>query len=143
MSLRIRLRRVGRKKQPSYRLVVTDSAVRRDGPYVDDVGFYNPRKQPAELRLDLTKVEAWVGKGATLSDTAASLVRKAKKGGDKKVGYTAPGAVVAAAPSTGVKSRRAPRKGTAGTGTPPVAATAAAEPDIPAAAEAPAEAAAE
>jgi len=144
MSLRIRLRRVGRKKQPSYRLVVTDSAVRRDGPYVDDVGFYNPRKQPAELRLDLTKVEAWVGKGATLSDTAASLVRKAKKGGDKKVGYTAPGTVVAAPPSTsGVKSRRAPRKGTTGTGTPPVAATAAAEPDIPAAAEAPAEAAAE
>lgn len=137
MSLRIRLRRVGRKKQPSYRMVVTDSAVRRDGPYVDDVGFYNPRVKPAELRLDLAKVESWVGKGATLSDTAASLVRKAKKGGDDKVAYKVPGAVEAEpeAPAAEAKPKRAPRKKAA----PAVEPTAAAEPESPAAAETPAE----
>ncbi len=144
MSLRIRLRRVGRKKQPSYRMVVTDGAVRRDGPYVDDVGFYNPRTKPAELRLDIEKIETWVGKGATLSDTAASLLRKAKKGGDAKVAYKVASAEPEApAPVAEAKPRRAPRKGSAGTGTPPVAATAAAEPDIPAAAETPAEEATE
>ncbi len=139
MSLRIRLRRVGRKKQPSYRLVVTDGAVRRDGPYVDDVGFYNPRTNPAELRLNIEKIETWIGKGATLSDTAASLLRKARKGGDKKVAFKVPSAEPeAAAPAVEAKPRRAPRRGSAGTGTPPVAA-AVAEPDIPAAAETPAE----
>jgi small subunit ribosomal protein S16 len=84
MSVTIRLRRVGRKKQPSYRVVVTDSSRPRDGQYLETIGFYNPRDQPAVLRLDLEKVEQWVGKGAGLSDTVASLVRKAKKGGDKK-----------------------------------------------------------
>ena len=137
MSLRIRLRRVGRKKQPSYRLVVTDSAVRRDGPYIDDIGFYNPRTRPAELRLDLAKVETWVGKGATLSDTAASLVRKARKGGDQKVGYKVPGAEVVA-PAAEAKPKRAPRKKP---GTPAVEATAASEPEVAPAAEAEAPAA--
>jgi small subunit ribosomal protein S16 len=85
MSVTIRLRRVGRKKQPSYRVVVTDSSRPRDGQYIETIGFYNPRIQPAELRLDLDKVGLWVDKGAGLSDTVASLVRKAKKGGDDKV----------------------------------------------------------
>jgi small subunit ribosomal protein S16 len=85
MSLRIRLRRVGRKKQPSYRLVVADSTTPRDGAYLDTVGYYNPRRQPAELRIDLPKVEQWLGKGASPSETVQSLVRKARKGGDAKV----------------------------------------------------------
>ncbi len=142
MSLRIRLRRVGRKKQPSYRVVVTDGAVRRDGPYVDDVGFYNPRTKPAELRLDIEKVESWIGKGATLSNTAASLLRKARKGGDEKVAYRVPGATVEpeAPAAEEVKPKRAPRKKP---GTPAVEATAAAEPETPAAAETPVEAATE
>jgi len=143
MSLRIRLRRVGRKKQPSYRIVVTDSAVRRDGPYVDDVGFYNPRTRPAELRLDVEKVDTWMGKGATLSDTAASLLRKARKGGDAKVGYKVPGVVEVEAPAPEAKPRRAPRRGSTGSGTPPVAEEAAAEPEAPAAVETPAEEASE
>lgn len=96
MPVMIRLRRVGRKKQPSYRIVVTDATRPRDGQYIDTVGFYNPRTDPAELRLDLEKVETWVGQGAELSTTVQSLVRKAKKGGDAKVGYTAPGEVKAA-----------------------------------------------
>jgi small subunit ribosomal protein S16 len=85
MSVTIRLRRVGRKKQPSYRVVVTDMSRPRDGQYLETIGFYNPRPHPAELRLDLGKVEEWVGKGAGMSDTVASLVRKARKGGDDRV----------------------------------------------------------
>lgn len=85
MSVKIRLRRIGRKKQPYYRLVVTDSASPRDGAYLDTVGFYNPKRQPAELRLDMDKVDAWTGKGAEMTPTVRSLVRKARHGGDKRV----------------------------------------------------------
>ncbi len=85
MAVTIRLRRIGRKKQPSYRVVVTDSAKPRGGEYLDTVGFYNPRQKPAELRLDLEKVDTWVGKGAGMSDTVSSLVKKARRGGDDKV----------------------------------------------------------
>jgi small subunit ribosomal protein S16 len=85
MSVKIRLRRIGRKKQPSYRVVVTETAAPRDGAYLDTVGFYNPRRQPAELRMDLDRVDAWLGRGAGMSDTVASLIRKARKGGDRKV----------------------------------------------------------
>lgn len=85
MAVTIRLRRIGRKKQPSYRVVVTDSAKPRGGEYLDTIGFYNPRQKPAELRLDLEKVDSWVDKGAGMSDTVASLVRKARRGGDDKV----------------------------------------------------------
>src|SRR5262245_29527455 len=85
MSVKIRLRRVGRKRQPSYRIVVADSSNPRGGEYLDTVGFYNPRTQPAELRLDHAKIDAWLAKGADMSDTAASLIRKGKKGGDPSV----------------------------------------------------------
>lgn len=82
MSVKIRLRRTGRKKQPSYRLVVADSATPRDGQYLDAIGTYNPLVKPADLRIDLEKVEKWVAEGAQMSDTVASLVRKARRGGD-------------------------------------------------------------
>jgi len=85
MSVKIRLRRVGRKHQPSYRIVVADSSNPRGGEYLDTVGFYNPRTQPAELRLDMTKIDGWLARGADMSDTAASLIRKGKKGGDPSV----------------------------------------------------------
>jgi small subunit ribosomal protein S16 len=85
MSVKIRLRRTGRKKQPSYRLVVADSATPRDGQYLDALGTYNPLVKPADLRIDLTKVDEWIGRGAEMSDTVASLVRKARAGGDSKV----------------------------------------------------------
>ncbi|MFO7261364.1 MAG: 30S ribosomal protein S16 [bacterium] len=85
MPVRIRLRRVGRKKQPSYRIVVADSRNPRDGAYVESLGFYNPRRQPAELRLDLAKVDYWLERGAQPTETAAALIRKARKGGDATV----------------------------------------------------------
>ncbi len=145
MSLRIRLRRVGRKKQPSYRIVVANSAAPRDGAYVDEVGFYNPRTKPAELRLNLEKVETWVSKGATLSTTADSLYRKAKKGGDDKVALktaaTAAPAEAAAAPAPAKRTRKPAAPGSRGT----PAAEAPAQPEAEAAApaEAPAPAPAE
>lgn len=79
MSVRIRLRRVGRKKQPSYRIVVAESQSPRGGAYLDNVGFYNPRRDPIELRIDLARVDSWVEKGAEMTPTVASLVRRARR----------------------------------------------------------------
>jgi small subunit ribosomal protein S16 len=76
MSVTIRLRRMGAKAQPTYRLVVTDSRNARDGRFIETIGYYNPRRTPADIRLDETKVLAWLDKGATPSDTVRSLLRK-------------------------------------------------------------------
>jgi small subunit ribosomal protein S16 len=89
MSVKIRLRRTGRKKQPSYRLVATDSASPRDGQYLEALGTYNPLVKPADLRIDMEKVDRWIAQGAEMSDTAASLIRKARLGGDAKVSVRA------------------------------------------------------
>ena len=85
MGARIRLRRVGRKKQASYRIVVAEQTAARDGAYVEAIGFYNPRRQPAELRLDMERVDYWMSNGAQPTETTAELIRKARKGGDAKV----------------------------------------------------------
>ena len=85
MPSMIRLRRVGRNKQSNYRVVVVDQEAPRDGAYIEAIGFYNPRSKPAELRLDLGRFDAWVAKGAQMSDTVASLARKARRGGDRTV----------------------------------------------------------
>jgi small subunit ribosomal protein S16 len=85
MSVKIRLRRTGRKKQPSYRLVVANTSSPRDGQYLDAVGTYNPLTKPADLRIDLEKVDRWLAEGAEMSDTVASLVKKARRGGDGTV----------------------------------------------------------
>ncbi|MGH7471707.1 MAG: 30S ribosomal protein S16 [Longimicrobiales bacterium] len=121
MSVKIRLRRVGRKHQPSYRIVVARSADPRGGEYLDTVGFYNPRTQPAELRLDLGKVDQWLTQGAELSDTAASLIRKARKGGDPSVQLRDMKAesLKAAAPSATPKKRAARKKAGAAEGEAP------------------------
>lgn len=106
MSVRIRLRRVGRKKQPSYRIVVAEAKNPRDGTYVDSLGFYNPRRRPAELRLDLARVDYWLERGAEPTATAASLIRKARKGGDEAVALVqAPAAARTEAPA---KAQAAP-----------------------------------
>lgn len=85
MAVRIRLRRIGRKKQPSYRVVAAESTSPRSGAYLEALGFYNPRTSPAELKLDMERVEHWLAHGATLTTTADSLVRKARRGGDATV----------------------------------------------------------
>ena len=81
MSVRIRLRRMGRKKQPHYRVVVADSHAPRDGRIVENLGYYKPKSNPARLVLDLARVDFWIGQGAQPSDTVSSLVSKARRGG--------------------------------------------------------------
>ena len=141
MAVKIRLRRTGRKKQPSYRLVVADSSTPRDGQYLDALGTYNPLVKPADLRIDMEKVEKWLADGAEMSDTVASLIRKARQGGDSKVTVRGVGpeerqetanVVAAAEPSQPARagSRGAPKAETpaAEAAAEPVAAEAAAEP---------------
>jgi small subunit ribosomal protein S16 len=77
--LMIRLRRGGAKHNPVYRVVVSDSRKDTYGNYLDQVGFYNPNLDPPEIRLDLEKVEEWRGKGAGISETVRSLIRKAER----------------------------------------------------------------
>jgi len=77
----IRLSRGGAKKQPFYDIVVTDSRSPRDGRIIERVGLFNPvaRGQSPRLRLDLEKVDAWVAKGAQVSDRVASLVKEQRR----------------------------------------------------------------
>ncbi|MCZ6755730.1 MAG: 30S ribosomal protein S16 [Gemmatimonadetes bacterium] len=77
MATRIRLRRMGRKKVPLYRIVVTDKAAPRDGRFIEVLGTYDPRAEGQQVTLDAEKAKAWLAKGATPSDTVASLLRKA------------------------------------------------------------------
>ena len=72
--LRIRLRRVGKKKQPSYRLVVADSRAPRDGAFIETIGTYNPLTDPATITVDEEKARAWLEKGAVASDRAARIL---------------------------------------------------------------------
>ncbi len=77
MATRIRLRRVGRKRQPVYRIVVTDKQKARDGRFVETLGHYNPRTEPATIKVDAEKVRKWLAQGATPSETVRSLLKKA------------------------------------------------------------------
>ena len=77
--LMIRLRRGGSKKKAIYRVVVSDSRKRPEADYLDQVGFYNPNIEPPELRIDLDKVATWTAKGAGVSETVQSLIRKAQR----------------------------------------------------------------
>jgi small subunit ribosomal protein S16 len=71
---------MGSKKRPFYRIVVLDSAVRRDGRALDTVGTYNPMTKPMEIKVDKDKVASWIEKGARPSDTVRSLLKKAAEG---------------------------------------------------------------
>ena len=85
MSVKIRLRRMGRKKQAHYRIVVADSAAPRDGRFVETLGYYKPLTAPARLVVDMDKADAWIAKGAEPSDTVRTLLNKARRGGDDTV----------------------------------------------------------
>lgn len=92
MAVKIRLRRMGKKKQPHYRVVVADSKAPRDGRFVETLGFYRPMTNPARLVLDLERVDYWIGMGAETSDTVGNLVTRARAGGDDKVALGLPDA---------------------------------------------------
>lgn len=76
MAVRLRLRRMGRKKKPFYRIVAVDSRVKRDGKYLDNLGYYNPLPDPFELHIDTDKALYWLKKGAQPTDTVRSLFRR-------------------------------------------------------------------
>ncbi len=83
MSVKIRLRRMGAKKAPFYRLVVADSRYPRDGRFLDEIGYYNPTTEPATLVVQEDKAADWISKGAQPSDTVRSLLKQ--KGVFKKI----------------------------------------------------------
>jgi small subunit ribosomal protein S16 len=72
----IRLRRTGKKKQPSYRVVIADSRSPRDGKFIEIVGFYNPVRQPQELEIKADRVRHWMSVGAQPSDTVVRLLKR-------------------------------------------------------------------
>lgn len=74
--LRIKLARFGKKGQPSYRIVVTQQRDKRDGKYIEQVGFYNPSITPKDIRFEKELYQQWIGKGAQPTDTVASLFKK-------------------------------------------------------------------
>lgn len=76
--LTIRLARIGKKKQPSYRVVVIEKGRPRDGRVVENVGTYDPLKKPAEYRLNAERIKHWLGCGAQPSDTVRSILRRQK-----------------------------------------------------------------
>ena len=76
MAVRIRLTRLGRKKKPFYRIIVTDSESPRDGKFLDIVGTYDPLQDPAAIEIDNDKLQDWLGKGALPSTTVKSLIKK-------------------------------------------------------------------
>jgi len=75
--VKIRLRRVGRKHNPIYRVVVADSRSPRDGSFIEVIGHYNPQTDPATVRIDRDKAQLWLSRGAKPSETVASLLTKA------------------------------------------------------------------
>ncbi|MDN5345426.1 MAG: small subunit ribosomal protein [Clostridia bacterium] len=76
MATKIRLKRIGAKKAPFYRLVVADSRAPRDGRVIEEIGYYNPVKQPAEIKVDEEKALRWLGTGAQPSETVRALLKK-------------------------------------------------------------------
>ncbi len=77
MAVKIRLRRMGAKKQPSYRVVVADSRYPRDGRFIEEIGFYDPTVEPPVIRIDQEKAQQWIKNGAQPTDTVRALIKKA------------------------------------------------------------------
>jgi small subunit ribosomal protein S16 len=77
VAVRIRLRRMGAKKAPFYRIVVADSRSPRDGRFIEEIGYYDPLKDPAVININEEKALDWLKKGAQLSETAKALFNKA------------------------------------------------------------------
>ena len=76
MAVKIRLRRMGMKKSPFYRVVVADSRYPRDGKFIEEIGTYNPMVNPAEFKVDADKAKTWIKNGAQPTETVKSLLKK-------------------------------------------------------------------
>ena len=77
--LAIKLMRTGAKKSPSYRVVVKEKQSKRDGAYLENLGTYNPTRNPAEIKLNLERVNYWIEKGAQPTDTVSRLIKASSK----------------------------------------------------------------
>ena len=76
MAVKIRLRRMGAKKAPFYRIVVADSRYPRDGRFIEEIGYYNPMTEPSEIKVDPEKAKKWIQNGAQPTDTVKDLLKK-------------------------------------------------------------------
>ncbi|MBR1764459.1 MAG: 30S ribosomal protein S16 [Ruminococcus sp.] len=76
MAVKIRLRRMGAKKAPFYRVVVADSRYPRDGRFIEEIGYYDPTKDPVVLKVDEEKAKSWMAKGAQPTETVKALLKK-------------------------------------------------------------------
>ena len=76
MAVKMRLRRMGAKKAPFYRVIVADSRSPRDGRFIEEVGYYNPLTNPAEIKIDAEKAQKWIANGAQPTETVKSLLKK-------------------------------------------------------------------
>ena len=76
MAVKIRLRRMGAKKAPFYRIVVADSRYPRDGRFIEEIGTYNPVTTPSEIKVDAEKAKQWIANGAQPTDTVKALLKK-------------------------------------------------------------------
>lgn len=76
MAVKIRLRRMGAKKSPFYRVVVADSRYPRDGRFIEEIGTYNPLMDPPAIRIDVEAAKKWIANGAQPTDTAKSILKK-------------------------------------------------------------------
>ncbi len=77
MAVKIRLRRMGAKKAPFYRIVVADSRYPRDGRFIEELGYYNPLEEPSVVKVDVEKAKKWIANGAQPTDTVKELLKKA------------------------------------------------------------------
>lgn len=82
MAVRLRLTRLGAKKRPFYRVIATDSRTRRDGRYLENLGTYDPMSAEPAIKIDLARVDYWLGVGAQPSDTVRDLIAKVRAAGD-------------------------------------------------------------
>ncbi|MBP5154533.1 MAG: 30S ribosomal protein S16 [Lachnospiraceae bacterium] len=73
--VKIRLTRMGKKKAPSYRVIVADNRYPRDGRFIEEIGFYDPAAEPSIVRIDTDKAKEWIAKGARPTDTVAKLLK--------------------------------------------------------------------
>ena len=76
MAVKIRLRRMGAKKAPFYRIVVADSRYPRDGRFIEEIGYYDPTKEPSVVKVDAEKAKAWIQNGAQPTDTVKEILKK-------------------------------------------------------------------
>jgi small subunit ribosomal protein S16 len=111
LAVRIRLTRVGATKRPSYRVVAIDSRKPRDGRSLEILGFYDPLTEPATVKIDADRLNAWIAKGAKPSDTVGKLMRQAGIGADAEAAPK-PAARAKAAPKA-TRTRKAPAKAAA------------------------------